>query len=181
MCIALWQWVNVMWLCAVILSVTQKVLVMNYLSTSHKINLLTWCFLCQQVIQHPSAKWSELPVSTVCKVWQAQTSKSHTVVLVVCLHSSVHSSLLFVAFIYCYGMILLGQLCIWAIKMRKMLQEWGRKQGFQILQVLHLQMQRCGCTVLMLAIHGYVNCLLRSDCPALRLSPGDLWQFFVGL
>lgn len=38
--------------------------------TENKINLFTWCFLCQQIIQQPSAKQAELPISAVCiNVW----------------------------------------------------------------------------------------------------------------
>lgn len=129
-----------MWLYVVILAVTQKVLIIGYLSTSHKINLLTWCFLCQQVIQHPGTKLSEHPVWTACEVWQAQGSKCYLVMPIVCLHSSVHSRQLFVNFIYFYDMILFWRLHVWTTEMRKKLQEWGRRQTFEILQVLqHVQ------------------------------------------
>lgn len=33
--------------------------------TENKINLFTWCFLCQQIIQHPTAKQAELPILAV--------------------------------------------------------------------------------------------------------------------
>lgn len=161
-----------MWLYVVILAVTQKVLIIGYLSTSHKINLLTWCFLCQQVIQHPGTKLSEHPVWTACEVWQAQGSKCYLVMPIVCLHSSVHSRQLFVNFIYFYDMILFWRLHVWTTEMRKKLQEWGRRQTFEILQVLQ-HVQGCRCTVLMLTLLGFLNCLLHSGFQALRLSLDD--------